>query len=414
MGASCDSLSVHAVFDKTTKNCPPPGFQLPDAGFLGTRASRPQVGRSPAIWQCGLDARVPRRRRSRVRTSAWFRLCRVGQSSRIHRVGTAMKLDFLLCGSANDAFFSQIAFFALCLNKLGGMYADARVAAVFGDYEVAEVPRRWRKYFKRIEVYWGASSSTSFPRGLYLGRHYRRFEIMRTDADLVFLCDADIAPVNRFDGLIAALTREPALAGTIAYHHLAYEDGQGVHRAADWSQISRSTIGKNLERPYRYTFDPSRNAPFYVNYGLFAGTPCLLKKFYARALQLQPQVCDITNNCWHSAQVVVPLVCADLGLPTLALPLRFNCPNDERPEKFHPEEIKHLKFIHYMKTREFDRHELFTNETSFNDFIGKEMNGINEMFRRHVYDVTKGLYPFRPPPKRMRLLREIARVFRHS
>ena len=47
-----------------------------------------------------------------------------------------MKLDFLLCGSANDAFFSQIAFFRLCLNALGGVYSDARVVAVFGDYGI--------------------------------------------------------------------------------------------------------------------------------------------------------------------------------------------------------------------------------------------------------------------------------------
>ena len=61
MGSSCDSPAVHAVFDKTTKHCPPPGFQLPDAGFLGARASRPHrhmAGLRPA---CGRDARVPRR-----------------------------------------------------------------------------------------------------------------------------------------------------------------------------------------------------------------------------------------------------------------------------------------------------------------------------------------------------------------
>ena len=60
MGSSCDSPAVHAVFDKTTKHCPPPGFQLPDAGFPGARASRPHrrmAGLRPA---CGRDARVPR------------------------------------------------------------------------------------------------------------------------------------------------------------------------------------------------------------------------------------------------------------------------------------------------------------------------------------------------------------------
>ena len=327
-----------------------------------------------------------------------------------------MKLDFLLCGSANDAFFSQIAFFALCLNKLGGMYAGARVAAVFGDYEVAEIPARWRKFFKRIDVYWGSSSlipDAGSHNDPYQGRHYRRFEIMRTDADLVFLCDADVAPVSRFDGLIADLTREPSLAATMAYHHFAYGDGRRIDPETDWPEISRFVIGKAVERPYRHTFDPAHSAPFYINFGVFVGTPHLLEKFYARAVQLQPLVCEFTNS-WHSTQIVVPLVCADLGLPTTSLPVRYNCPNDERPEKLYPEEVEHVKFIHYMKTGEFDRHELFTDETCFNDFIGQKMKGVNEVFRRHVHDVTKGIYPFRHPPERMRLLRELGRVFRRS
>lgn len=157
-----------------------------------------------------------------------------------------MKLDFLLCGSANDAFFSQIAFFRLCLDKLGGMYHDARVAAVFGGCEVVKIPNRWQKFFNRIEVFGNPTSDEKD--FLFLDRHYQRFETIRTDADLVFLCDADVAPISRFDKLISNLHLKPALAGTIAYQRPPYCGGQRLCSEEGWQEISKAIIGKNISR----------------------------------------------------------------------------------------------------------------------------------------------------------------------
>ena len=36
-----------------------------------------------------------------------------------------VKLDFLILGSSTRAFFSQIAFFKLCLDAIGGVYVNA-------------------------------------------------------------------------------------------------------------------------------------------------------------------------------------------------------------------------------------------------------------------------------------------------
>ena len=48
-----------------------------EGSVLGARASRPQAGRRPAIWQSGRDARAPR-----FATGARFRLRRVGRSTK--------------------------------------------------------------------------------------------------------------------------------------------------------------------------------------------------------------------------------------------------------------------------------------------------------------------------------------------
>ena len=78
-----------------------------------------------------------------------------------------MKLDFLICGAPTDAFFSQIAFFRLSLDNLGGCYKKARLVASFGDHSVEKVPKRWEHYFKNIDIEWshpiGAVNPTILP-----------------------------------------------------------------------------------------------------------------------------------------------------------------------------------------------------------------------------------------------------------
>ena len=341
-----------------------------------------------------------------------------------------MKLDFLLCGSATDAFFSQIAFFRLCLKALGGRYSDARVVAVFGDHEVEILPKRWRRHFDGIEVEWDSSSPEYDENcGVYAGRHYRRFELIRADADLAILCDADVAPLKPFDALIGDLTASPALAGVIAHNPPALKTAHFSLNTV-WPRLSKALIGREMETPYRYSLDDRDDVgrcPFYVNYGVFMGTPDLLREFHRRAVQLQPEVYGMTES-WHACQITIPLVCADLQLPTRSLPVRYNWPNDERPERMHPEEMEHIRFLHYLRFDEFHRHKVFSDEGHFETFMSRKMERrTNEIFRRHVQELTSGRYPFSDtnnenqtelPAKQgnlpywMRFLQPIIRTFR--
>lgn len=326
-----------------------------------------------------------------------------------------MKLDFLLCGSANDAFFSQIAFFRLCLNALGGVYSDARVVAVFGDYGIKKISSRWRQYFNRINVEWDTSTSENDEHmGPFSGRHYRRFECIRLDADLAILCDADVAVMAPFNMLVDDLQSRPALAGAIAHFHFVHGDGNKGNPDVDWPEISKAIIGKDIERPYQYTLYGKNcpfKAPFYINYGVLIGTPALLKDFHARAIQLQGQVYDMTRS-WFAAQIAVPLVCADLELPTLSLPMRYNFPNDSRADAMYPEEMNHIKFLHYLRTNVFDRHKIFSDKEYYHAFLKEEMEGSNEMFRRHVYKMTGGHYPFKTVSLWNESLQYVSDIFR--
>ena len=248
-----------------------------------------------------------------------------------------MKLDFLLPASPTPGFFSQIAFFRICLNALGGVYRDARVVAVFGDHETEDLPGAWRNYFDDIDIEW------AHPVGAvnvdHQAQHDRRFEIIRKEADLAILCDADIAMLRPFDGLAGRIVDEACLAGVIAHLHFPWA-GRSRDPDVDWPELADAILGRPIARPNRYTLMPLDTppaAPFYINYGVFAGPPALMAEFHKRDLVIRQKVADVLGH-WWAPQVSVSLTCEDLKIPTLALPMRYNYPNDPIADTLYPEE----------------------------------------------------------------------------
>lgn len=308
-----------------------------------------------------------------------------------------MKLDFLISASPTDGFFGQIAFFRRALDALGGDYRDARLVAVFGDHDAEELPESWRPYFERIEIVWAHSVGANNP--AHRAQHDKRFEVIREDTDLAFLCDADVAPLQRFDKLLAQLTEAPALAGVIAHFHFPRGDlPRDPDR--DWPELAEAVLGGPIERPYRYTLfaaEEAPAAPFYINYGVLAGPPDMLQRFYRRDLAIRDTIADIVDH-WWAPQIAVALASADLDLPTVALPMRYNFPNDPIAERLYAEECDNIVFLHYLRTRAFDRSEIFANAQAFDDFMASELEGANAIFQRFVAELTGGEFPFGQRP----------------
>ena len=304
-----------------------------------------------------------------------------------------MKLDFLIPASPKTGFFSQIAFFRLCLNSIGGIYRNARVVAVFGDHTTEHLPSTWKQYLDGVDVEW------AHPIGVenlsYKAQHDRRFEVIRKDADLAVLCDADVALLRPFDDMANQLIKNCALGGVIAHYHFPWE-GRKTNANDDWTEIATTILGRDIERPYQYTLTPKSepsSAPFYINYGMFAGPPNVLAEFYKRDVIIRERVAELLGH-WWAPQVSVSLTCEDLHLPTLALPMRYNFPNDPIADSFYPDELDSIVFLHYLRLTEFRRDQIFTDESAFNKFINSNFTGSNEIFRRHVARVTSGNYPF--------------------
>jgi hypothetical protein len=57
------------------------------------------------------------------------------------------RLDFVIPASPNDGFYSQIAFFRLALDRLGGIYRQARLVAVL---KMVRLTAAWSKTTLRL------------------------------------------------------------------------------------------------------------------------------------------------------------------------------------------------------------------------------------------------------------------------
>ena len=319
----------------------------------------------------------------------------------------AKKIDILIAGSANDAFFSRIAFARLSLDALGGDYRNARVVAALAEYERPEIPARWAPYFANIDVVW--SNPEGLPNPGWDLQHQKRFEVMRDDADVAIIWDADVCALRPFDDLLERVARDQTLAGVIAHYHFPIDGARG-DPDVEWPQIANAVLGHDIDRPHRYLFgrapgagggpiaDPEQRprAPFYLNYGVVMAPPALLRRMFEREQALRPAVSRITGDVW-AAQVGLALACAEQSLPTLALPVRYNYANRPETDELYPEELDEIVLFHYMFDRNLKRNTVFAERDAFQAFVDTRYEGADERLRRHIVKITGGRYPFPPP-----------------
>jgi len=306
------------------------------------------------------------------------------------------RLEFLLCGSPNDAFWSQIAMFRLSLDSIGPEFRAARVVMCVADDVQVPLPERWQPHFTNIEVEWAPLESyLDFGDG-----EDHLFTLIDPEADVSCICDADTLFINPPpDEFFNEIVEQPAICGAIA--HLPppkFEQSGRDYRHLDnlqfWQALSREVLGREIELDNEYTLKPeSGNCPFYINYGFVASTPALMLELHRQLSVVQPAIRQWLDNDFF-AQLGITLAVERGNLATRTLPMRYNFPNDPRAEQMFPEELLHLKLIHYLRRDHFDRHLIFSNADEFNLFMELDLEGSNRVFQEHIKTITHESYPF--------------------
>ena len=316
----------------------------------------------------------------------------------------ATGVEFLLYGSPNDAFYSQIAFFRLSLDQLGEQGWAARVVAVFAAVECPSLPDRWAPYFDRIEVHY--VSGETFRRKRPASD--QRFDLLSSDAQCSCLCDADTVLVRPLPAdFLDELKRDPAVCGVVAHYPFPIEVDTrrpgmpggiypGMPHQAAWNALSETILGRHILRPLRYTLvegATDNRCPFYINYGFLAGPPALLRRLYRTMSEIHP-VLEGTLGGYFVAQISIALAVELARIPWRALPMRFNFPNDRNADRLHAAELDRVVLIHYLRDKIFDRHRIFCQPASFDQFLSMTLEGSDRVFQDRVVQITDGRYPF--------------------
>lgn len=307
-----------------------------------------------------------------------------------------MKIEFLIPGSPNDAFYSQVAMFRLGLDALGGIYEQARVVLCLGAPQASAVPARWKPHMERVEVFWAPESvfRSHGTGGLF------RYELLDASCDVSVLCDADTLMLRPFEPeALKYFVHRPAIRGVIAHYPPPLADEAGHDYSAQgpqqfWRLIARRTLGVAIDFPHEYSLQPPpAPAPFYINYGAVVGTFDVLRRLRDELVWLLPRIRTSLHNRF-AGQIGITLGCLAGRIPTEALPMRYNFPNDPIAEHRYPAELSHVVLLHYLRLTHFDRQRIFTSADAFLEFLGLTLTGSEQILQERIRGLTGGRYPF--------------------
>ena len=280
---------------------------------------------------------------------------------------------------------------AASLRRLGHRLGDHKlVVCVGGDEEQRDLyqdfpwsrnyPLTWlwvdRERFRK-DSFWETSHE------LFRQRASAHF-VMYADADVIFVCD--------FSELLEDLERSPAIAGVIAHappfsRDLGEEmweklfNDYGVTVAS--SKYEHTGWGFMVKAPqHRYT-------PPYFNFGMVLAPAEMAERIGAELVTADNFVTRHLTTFFRF-QIALTLIIAKNQLPTRALPLRYNFPNDPRFDQKYPDDLGDLRILHYLRREIVDRERDFMDLAHVFALIQRrDLQGSNEILRRRLEE----LYP---------------------
>jgi hypothetical protein len=95
-----------------------------------------------------------------------------------------------------------------------------------------------------------------------------------------------------------------------------------------------------------------------------------------------------------SHQASLALAILQTQVPRLAIDIRYNFPNDVRADDLYPDDLADDRTIHYLRTTEFDRRQIFVDADAFDRFLALPLAGSNAVMQQRVRELPGRRYPF--------------------
>lgn len=304
------------------------------------------------------------------------------------------KVAFLIAASPDDAFYSQIAALTAQLYDLSWSRWRPSVHVYVGGDREADPIHDWRRYLADVRISW--TSDERFQRDGDWAQSDDVFRFAPGDADVLVALDADTFPVAGFESMLDRVQDTGAVAGVVAH----YSPAPGRVLRDVWTEVASGLTDAPLEFAHDHTLVSkdapveTRRTPFYLNFGVVAFRRDAFQAIAPRYLAFRQTVQERLTLPDFSGQVALSLAIADAGVPTWALPMRYNFPNDPIADTMYGDELAQLAIVHYLRTSEFDRHCIFAGPTAYAAFVRQPLSGVNRVFRDAVVARFGESYPF--------------------
>jgi hypothetical protein len=240
------------------------------------------------------------------------------------------------------------------------------------------------------------------------------FRFAPRDAEILIALDADTLIVGDLEPLLNQIAEEQVVAGVIAHYPtylppaLDHVTGRIIEppnlarlsaREA-WGALASGLVDQPLDFQFEHTLldldAPAtyRFTPFYPNFGVVLFPRPTFDRLALEYLKFRPELMARLPAPDYAGQAALTLAAAAVCARTLALPLRYNFPNDIVAERMHPDEARQIVIFHYLRTDKFDRHTIFTTAQHYQQFLDLDLAGVNSAFQDAVRRIVGQTYPF--------------------
>ena len=290
--------------------------------------------------------------------------------------------------SPTPHYFRRIHFMAAALRRMERKSACTLfVVCVGGDTEPFDLHAA-EPWSRNYPIIWHWADREKFRRDSYWETSREIFR-QPVRGRMVICADADVIFVRGFSELLRELEEEPAIAGVIAHTPPI----RGPELADLWPRLSRG-YGVPVPPPiHEYTgwsfMTAQRMTPVYYNFGMVL-MPAKSMEVLNEEMEPADMFVSATLNTFFRFQIGLTLAIQKAGLPTRALPLRYNFPNDPQFDQKYPDELAQIRILHYLRCEIVHRERDFTDLRNVVGLIARtDLSGSNEVLRETV----AALYP---------------------
>jgi hypothetical protein len=324
------------------------------------------------------------------------------------------RVAILIAASPTRAFYSQVAALTRSVQSLEWSRWQPSMHLYVGGEQDADAYAQWLPHLRDVDI--SHVSEARFARDGDWAQSDDAFRFAPRDADVLVAMDADTFAVADLEGLLDRVLETDSIAGVIAHYPtlLSFDfDAQtsslsvkadprfpetSVRRA--WTRIAEDFLDVPLEFAFSHTLMDSdsppdqRLTPFYLNFGVVFFPRSTFDDVSRRYLEVRPKLMERLALPDFSGQVALTLAITAAGARTLALPMRFNFPNDPVAAALHPEELAQVAVFHYLRTANYERHQIFASAGHYADFLALPLTGVDQAFQQSVRRILGADYPF--------------------